>query len=115
MATLPSTPLSVTEQLRQLSDARKLALTDVNYYPTIVQGILPIVGPTAPRELRRWGAEFMAEAFAAPAFPPRDKEALSLLVLETLKSMVESDEDTFVARSAVMAASSVYPLVVRWM
>jgi symplekin len=108
--------LSVEEQLRQLNDARKLVLGDVGYYSQIVQGILPIIGPSSPTELRRWGAEFLAEAFATPALPSKDKETMSLIVLETLKGMVENhNEDPFVLKAAVMAAASVYPLTMRWM
>ncbi len=107
---------SVGEQIRQLNDARKLVLGDVTYYPTIVQGILPIIGPSSFPELRRWGADFLAEAFATPALPSRDKEILSLLVLENLKAMVENaQEDVQVLRSAIQTAASIYPLVMRWM
>ncbi|EFW98981.1 mRNA cleavage and polyadenylation specificity factor complex subunit [Grosmannia clavigera kw1407] len=106
---------SVQEQIRQLNDARKLVLANVSYYPTIVQGILPILSPASLPQLRRWGAEFLAEAFAAPALPSRDKETLSLLVLESLKGMVENaNEDALVLQSIVQAAASIYPLVMRW-
>jgi len=113
---MSSVKSSVAEQIRQLNDARKLVLGDVNYYPTIVQGILPIIGPSSLPELRRWGADFLAEAFATPALPSREKETLSLLVLENLKSMVENaNEDAHVLRSGIQAASSIYPLAMRWM
>ncbi|TPX16566.1 uncharacterized protein E0L32_003860 [Thyridium curvatum] len=93
--TTAPTDSSIAEQIRQLNDARKLVLGDVAYYPSIVQSILPIIGPSSHPELRRWGADFLAEAFATPALPSRDKETLSLVVLETLKGMVESaSEDT---------------------
>lgn len=109
----PSDPIQ--EQIRQLNDARKLVLANVSYYPTIVQGILPILSPSSLPQLRRWGAEFLAEAFAAPALPSRDKETLSLLVLESLKGMVENTgEDAFVLQSIIQAAASIYPLVFRW-
>ncbi|KAJ9133984.1 mRNA cleavage and polyadenylation specificity factor complex subunit pta1 [Pleurostoma richardsiae] len=108
-------PLSVSEQLRQLNDARKLVLSDVSYYSPVVQGILPIIGPSALPELRRWGADFLAEAFAAPAFPSRDKETLSLTVLETLKAMVENpNEDVYVLKSVIQTSASIYPLAMRW-
>ncbi|OAA57918.1 mRNA cleavage and polyadenylation specificity factor complex subunit [Niveomyces insectorum RCEF 264] len=106
---------SVQEQIRQLNDARKLVLANVSYYPTIVQGILPIINPSSLPQLRRWGADFLAEAFAAPALPSREKETLSLLVLESLKGMLENaNEDVFVLRSIIQAAASIYPLVLRW-
>ncbi|PBP23346.1 mRNA cleavage and polyadenylation specificity factor complex subunit [Diplocarpon rosae] len=106
---------SVDQQIKQLGDARKLVLTDASHYPQIIQGILPIVGPGARVELRRWVADFLAETFASPSIPAHQKEHLSLLVLETLKSMIENpQEDPDVVRSAVQTAASVYPLVVRW-
>jgi len=107
---------SVGEQIRQLNDARKLVLGDVNFYTNIVQGILPIISPSSLPPLRRWGADFLAEAFATPALPSREKETLSLLVLESLKTMVEKpDEDVHVLRSVIQAAASIYPLAMRWM
>ncbi|CAK7273024.1 hypothetical protein SEPCBS57363_005444 [Sporothrix epigloea] len=106
---------SIQEQIRQLDDARKLVLANVGHYPMIVQGILPIINPSSLHELRRWGADFLAEAFAAPAMPSREKESLSLLVLESIKGMLENvNEDPFVLRSIIQAASSIYPLIMRW-
>ncbi|CAL3966337.1 unnamed protein product [Diplocarpon coronariae] len=106
---------SVDQQIKQLGDARKLVLSDASHYPQIIQGILPIVGPGARVELRRWVADFLAETFASPSIPAHQKEPLGLLVLETLRIMIENpQEDPDVVRSAVQAAASVYPLVVRW-
>ncbi len=106
----------VDQQIKQLGDARKLVLTDATHYPQIIQGILPIVAPGARVELRRWVADFLAETFASPAIPAHQKETLSLLVLETLKNMIENpQEDHAVVKSVVQTAASVYPLVFRWM
>lgn len=108
--------LTVDQQIKQLDDARKLVLSDPNYYPQIIQGILPIIGPSARVELRRWGADFLAETFAMPTVPPTQKETLSLIVLETLRNMIENPgEDAGVVKSIVQAAASIYPLVFRWM
>lgn len=108
--------MSVDEQLRQLDEARKLVLGDDNYYPQIIQGILPIIGPDARVELRRWGADFLAETFATPTLPIQQKETLSLIVLETLKSIIEKPtEEPGVVKSVVQTAASIYPLVLRWM
>ncbi|KIH86297.1 symplekin [Sporothrix brasiliensis 5110] len=105
----------IQEQIRQLDDARKLALANVSHYPMIVQGILPIINPSSLPQLRRWGADFLAEAFAAPAMPSREKESLSLLVLGSIKGMLENpNEGPLVLRSIIQAASSIYPLVMRW-
>ncbi|KAI8159026.1 mRNA cleavage and polyadenylation specificity factor complex subunit pta1 [Colletotrichum sp. SAR 10_65] len=106
---------SVSDQIRQLNDARKLVLGDVKYYPNVVQSILPIVGPSARVELRRWGADFLAEAFATPALPGSEKETMQLFVLDTLQTMVENpNEDAHVLRSAIQTAASVYPYALRW-
>lgn len=108
--------MSVEEQLIQLGDARKLVLGDANYYPQIIQGILPIIGPEARVELRRWGADFLAETFSSPSLPTPQKETLSLIVLETMKAMIENPhEDPSVVKSIVQTAASIYPIVFRWM
>ncbi|KAM0320964.1 hypothetical protein ACHAO8_000258 [Botrytis cinerea] len=107
--------LTVEKQIDQLNDARKLVLSDANYYTQIIQGILPIIGPSARVELRRWGADFLAETFSSPTIPSSQKETLSLVVLDTLKDMIENpNEDSAVVKSIVQTAASIYPLVVRW-
>ncbi|KAI1342429.1 mRNA cleavage and polyadenylation specificity factor complex subunit [Xylariaceae sp. FL0016] len=107
--------LSVPDQIRQLEDARKLVLSDVTYYLQVIQATLPIIGPSSRVEFRRWGAEFLAEAFATPAVSLGQKETFLPLVLETLKSLVEDpNQDILVLRSAIQAAASTYPLAIRW-
>lgn len=107
---------STRDQLRQLEEARKLVLSDANYYGAVLAGILPIVVQSDAVELRRWGAEFIAEAMSTPAVPIRAKEDLCLKTLETLRRLVEEQGlDVFVLKSVIMAAASVYPLLVRWM
>lgn len=113
---MAATQLSVADQLRQLNDARKLVLGDVKYYSNVVKSILQIVGPSAHVELRRWGADFLAEAFATPALSINEKETMQLGVLDTLKDLLDHpNEDTHVLRSAIQAAASIYPIAVRWM
>lgn len=108
--------LSVTDQLTQLEAARQLVLADSVLYPQIVQGILPIVGANARLELRRWGAEFLAETFASPTVAVQQKENLSIIVLRTLKELLEiPDGDTGVIKSVVQAAASIYGLIFRYM
>ena len=112
---MATSALDVQQSIKQLNDARKLVLGDANYYPQIIQGILPIIGPTARVELRRWGADFFAETFATPAVPAQQKETLCLIVMETLKTMIENpNEDAAVVKSIVQVAASIYPLVLRW-
>ncbi|TWU77130.1 hypothetical protein ED733_008332 [Metarhizium rileyi] len=110
-----SSNLSVPEQIRQLNDARKLVLGDVKYYPNVVRGLLPIIGPNAHIELRRWGAEFLAEAFSTPALPNGEKETMQLYVLATVESLLQNErEDPQVLRSVIQTAASIYPLALRW-
>lgn len=112
---METTALSVEQQIKQLGDARKLVLSDSSYYPQIIQGILPIVAPAARVELRRWVSDFLAETFASPTIPPQQKETLSLIVLETLKNLIENQqEDPTVVKSVVQTATSIYPHVFRW-
>lgn len=107
--------LSVPEQIRQLNDARKLVLGDVQHYPSVVRGIVPIIKPTTSTELRRWGADFLAEAFATPALPNGEKETMQPYVMELLESMVNNErEDAQVLRSVIQTAASIYPLALRW-
>ncbi|KAI1190022.1 mRNA cleavage and polyadenylation specificity factor complex subunit [Nemania serpens] len=110
-----SQQLSVADQIRQLEGARNLVLKDVSYYPQVIQATLPIIGPSSQVEFRRWGSEFLAEAFATPAVPLSSKETLSLVVLDTLKALVEDPkQDVLVLRGVIQAAASIYPLAMRW-
>lgn len=109
-------PAILAEQLQQLDDARKLVLGDVNFYPAILGGILPIINRDAKLEIRRWGADFLAETFSNPLLPPAQKETMCLTIMELLRGLIENpNEDPAVVKSCVQAAASVYPLVVRWM
>jgi symplekin len=107
---------SAAEMIPQLEAARKLALGDPQVYNQVLPGILPIIGPAAHVEVRRWGADFLAEAFASPALSNAQKESLSSEVLPTLRVMLEAPgEDQEVVKSAIQAAASLYPLVFRRM
>lgn len=107
-------PPPAAEMIPQLEAARKLALGDVQVYNQVLPGILPIIGPSAHVEIRRWGADFLAEAFASPSLPIAQKEQLSSEVLPTIRAMLETpSEDPEVVKSAVQAAASLYPLVFR--
>ncbi|KAF2707942.1 hypothetical protein K504DRAFT_383494 [Pleomassaria siparia CBS 279.74] len=99
----------------QLEAARSLALGDGRYYPTIIPGVMPIIGANADAsiEIRRWGADFLAETFASPTWPPDVKVPCALSVLATIKEYLEGVADSGVLRSAVQAAASIYPLVYR--
>jgi symplekin len=102
--------------LPQLEAARKLVLGDAHFYSQIVPGILPIVGPTAAVEVRRWGADFLAETFATPALGDAQKEEICLDVVVFIRDILESPaEDVFVVKSAIQAVASFYTLLFRAM
>ncbi|KAF2196569.1 hypothetical protein GQ43DRAFT_444994 [Delitschia confertaspora ATCC 74209] len=107
--------MNSSQTLQQLESARNLALGDGRYYPTIIPGVLPIIGvhANAPLEIRRWGADFLAETFASPTWSLDSKETSCLSVLPTLKDYLDTSEDTGVIKSAVQAAACIYPLVYR--
>ena len=111
---MASSDRSGIDQLVKLEAARKLVLGDAVYYPPIISSILPLIGPQAPLESRRWGMEFLAEAFASPALAAIHKQSLSLVVLDTLETILNGpDEDTTVLKSVVQTSASIYPLVFR--
>jgi symplekin len=111
MAQAGSSPSDI---LPQLDAARKLVLGDAHFYTQIVPGILPIVGPTAAVEVRRWGAEFLAETFATPALGDMQKEEICLDVVAFIHGMLESPaEDVIVVKSAIQAVASFYTLLFR--
>lgn len=100
--------------IRQLEAARKLVLNDAHVYNQILPGIIPIIGPNAALDVRRWGAEFVAEGFASLALSNSQKEELCSDVLPTLKNLLEvPGQDVAVLRSVIQASASLYPLVFR--
>lgn len=105
------------QTIQQLASARSLALGDGRYYSSIIPGVLPIIGYSAAQsvEIQRWGADFLAEAFASPTWPAEVKESCASSVLATLKAYLDNVEDKSVIKSAVQAAASIYPLLYRHM
>lgn len=107
---------SPSEILPQLEAARRLVLGDAHFYSQIVPGILPIVGTTAAVEVRRWGAEFLAETFATPVLADAQKEEISLDVVAFIRGILECPaEDVVVVKSAIQAVASFYTLLFRAM
>ncbi|KAF2211587.1 hypothetical protein CERZMDRAFT_98469 [Cercospora zeae-maydis SCOH1-5] len=111
---------SLSQTLQQLNSAREISLKDHTLYPQVVPGIIPVIAPTATSlELRRWGADFLAETFASQVVTADEKQQMSLVVLETLKGYLNrreimgEDEDNSVVKSAVQCAASIYPHVFR--
>ncbi|EEA22203.1 mRNA cleavage and polyadenylation specificity factor complex subunit (Pta1), putative [Talaromyces marneffei ATCC 18224] len=106
--------VDLKEQLTQLEAARNLVLSDAALYPQVLQGILPIIGANARLDLRRWGADFLAETFANTTLPSDQKEQLAGTVLPTLNEYLGNDaQDVAVIKSTVQTASSLYPFVFR--
>ncbi|KAF3407488.1 mRNA cleavage and polyadenylation specificity factor complex subunit pta1 [Talaromyces pinophilus] len=106
--------VDLKEQLTQLEAARNLVLSDAALYPQVLQGILPIIGANARLDLRRWGADFLAETFANTTLPSDRKEELAGTVLPTLNEYLGNDaQDVAVVKSTVQTASSLYPFVFR--
>lgn len=106
----------VSDQIAQLNAARSLVLGDSAFYPQIVNGILPIVGANTRLELRRWGANFLAETFASPVLAVEQKEQLAPSVLQTIREILELPEtDIAVLQSLVQTSASLYALVFRHM
>jgi hypothetical protein len=104
---------SVEEQLQQLGNARSLVLADPVYWPQVLHGILPIVsGPVV--ELRRWGAEFLAETFSTPVIEAGEKLNLAITCLDTMVRLMDEIE-TGILKSVVQCSASVYPLIFRYM
>ncbi|KAI6798144.1 hypothetical protein KC361_g3541 [Hortaea werneckii] len=105
--------------LFQLDQARNIVLTTPSVYPQVVPGVLGVIGGAAALELRRWGADFLAETFASPVLPAEEKQKLGLPALDTLRAYLNrkeergEDEDGQVIKSAVQCAASLYPLVFR--
>ena len=105
---------TAAQMIPQLEAARRLALADPLLYKQISPGILPIIGPSAPIEVRRWGAEFFAETFASPALSNAQKEEIVPDVLPTLRQMLENDGgDAAVVKCLVQTVASIYPIVFR--
>ncbi|KAK4507226.1 hypothetical protein PRZ48_000961 [Zasmidium cellare] len=110
---------STADTLTSLNSARDIVLKDHTLYPQVVPGILQVISPGSALELRRWGAEFLAETFASQAVTPDEKQQMCQVVLDTLrgylsrKETMGEEEDTSVVKSAVQCAASVYPYVFR--
>lgn len=109
-------PDHLVDQVAQLNAARNLVLGDAAFYPQIVNGILPLIGAGSRLELRRWGADFLAETFASPALATAQKEQLAATVLQVIREILELPEsDVTVLKSVVQTSASLYPVVFRHM
>ena len=109
--------LSISDQLAQLNSARNIVLSDPSLYPQIVDGILPIVGAKALLELRRWGAEFLAETLGSPVVSAKSKEQMGISALSTMKDILEmpGEQDTTVVKGIIQASASIYGHIFKYM
>ncbi|SMQ46888.1 unnamed protein product [Zymoseptoria tritici ST99CH_3D1] len=110
---------TASETLKSLNSARDIVLRDPTLYPAVVPGIVQVVTPAAQLELRRWGADFLAETFASQVVTRESKQQMSSEVLDTIKGYLNrkdiagEEEDTNVVKSAVQCAASIYEFVFR--
>lgn len=104
---------TAVEQLAQLNQVRNHVLADAVHYPDIISGIVPLIGTGNHLETQRWGAEFMAEAFASPMVSGPTKEKMALTALPVIRDWLADQPDEAVIKSATQTAASVYPYVFR--
>lgn len=106
---------SSSDMLLKLEQVRQACLADAAQYISVVPGVVPILQGAQAVDVRRWGAEFMAEAFATPALQDHQKEQMvSETVMALLRSMLDNpSEDAAVVKSTVQASASIYPHVFR--
>lgn len=99
-----------------LIQARNAALENVSLYPEVMAPILGLITDNASLELRRWVADFLAEALASPTLPSEKKQQMITAVLPSLKRLLElPNEDVILVKSVIQASASIYPLVFRHM
>ncbi|KAF3919571.1 Symplekin [Dactylellina cionopaga] len=104
----------VRTKLAHLNQAREIVLQDPKFYPDILGGILPhIVASDAAIELRRWGAEFLAETFSSPRIPAQTKQELALTCLEPLMTLL-GELETGILKNVIQSSSSIYPSIFRY-
>ncbi|KAK6540997.1 hypothetical protein TWF694_008378 [Orbilia ellipsospora] len=104
----------VRTKLSHLNQAREIVLQDPKFYKDILGGILPhIVASDAAVELRRWGADFLAETFSSPRITPQTKQELALTCLEPLLTLL-GELETGILKNVIQSSSSIYPLIFRY-
>ena len=109
--------IPIPEQLSQLEIARQIVLDNSLLYPQIVDGILPIVGANARVELRRWGANFLAETLASPVVTAEAKQQMGITVLQILRDLLDApgDQDVAVLQGVIQASASIYGFIFKYM
>lgn len=106
-----------SDMIPKLEQVRQACLADASQYLSVVPGIVPIVHSAQAVDIRRWGADFIAEAFATPELRDHQKEQIiSDVLLALLRSRLDNPlEDSVVVKSTIQACASIYPHVFRRM
>jgi symplekin len=108
--------MAAESPMRKLVEARKLCLLNADNYIPLIPTILPIIAANTSLELRRWGADFIAETLASPMLSDEDKRTLTLQLLPLLKDYLEfPSQDDAVVMSTLSAAASAYPIIFKYM
>lgn len=108
--------MAAESPMSRLLEARRLCLLNAENYIKLIPTIRPIIAANTSLELRRWGADFIAETLASPVLSADDKETLSLQLLPLLKDYLELPaQDDAVVMSTLGAAASAYPIVFKYM
>ena len=113
-------------QLAQLNQARDLARVDPAVYERFLPALIPLLNSPDQNpsfELKAWIADFIAEAFSSPIVSPESKQQTSVSALPAIVKLLElptgaqsaTVDQTGLIKSAVQAASSIYPFVFRHM
>lgn len=104
--------------MQHLIQARAAALANPSLYQQVMPPILGLVSDSdnPSLALKRWVADFIAEALATPVLASEEKQTMALTVLTIIMSFLESQEqDAQLLKSAIQASASAYPLVFRHM
>ena len=105
---------SSANTLTALNQVRHETRKDAHHYQRVVPAILGIIAPGNPLDQRRFGADFLAEAFSSPQLPSEGKQNLALRAIDLLRQYLDvPGEDAAVIKSVVQAATSIYPLVLK--
>ena len=106
-------PVNTLDQLNKL---RYESLKNEHHYPAVVPSILGFISPGNPVNLRRWGADFLAETFASPMLGIDHKQSIAIKVIDLLRQYLEMPgEDAAVIKNVVQACTSIYPLIFKHM
>lgn len=104
---------SLDNQLQHLKDARRIVLKQPDYWAQVLTTTLPLISSPII-EVRRWGAEFLAESFATPMIEAAAKLELALACLDTLLQLSE-EKEADILKNVVQCSASVYPIIFRHM